>query len=65
MPPNDMTPLHVHRRDSQTTYVLEGKVTIYLPDGSHVLGPGECIHQRAGVPQTERVTSTRQASAGP
>jgi quercetin dioxygenase-like cupin family protein len=61
MPPNDMTPLHVHRRDSQTTYVLESEVTIYLPDGSHVLGPGECIHQPAGVPQTERVTSTRQA----
>jgi quercetin dioxygenase-like cupin family protein len=61
MPPDDMTPLHIHRRDSQTTYVLEGEVTIYLPDGSHVLGPGDCIHQPAGVPQTERVTSTHQA----
>jgi quercetin dioxygenase-like cupin family protein len=61
MPPEDMTPLHVHRRDSQTTYVLEGEVTIWLPDGVHVLGPGDCIHQPSGVPQTERVTSARPA----
>jgi quercetin dioxygenase-like cupin family protein len=61
MPPGDMTPLHVHRRDSQTTYVLEGEVTIWLPGESHVLGPGGCIHQPAGVPQTERVTSAGPA----
>jgi hypothetical protein len=61
MPPGDMTPLHVHRRDGQTTYVLEGEVTIYLPHGSHVLRSGKGMHQPAGVPQTERVTSTHQA----
>lgn len=57
-PPDDMTPLHIHRRDSQTTYVLEGEVTVYLPGESRVLKPGECIHQPAGVPHTERVTSS-------
>ena len=57
MPPGDMTPLHVHRRDSQTTYVLDGEVTFYLGGESRVCGPGECIHQPAGVPQTEQVTS--------
>jgi quercetin dioxygenase-like cupin family protein len=61
IPPGYMTPLHVHRHDTQTTYVLEGEVTIYLPDGSHVLGPGEFIHQPAGVRQTERVTSNAPA----
>jgi quercetin dioxygenase-like cupin family protein len=60
-PPDDMTPLHVHRRDGQTTYVLEGEMTIYLPGRTHVLRPGECIHQPAGVPQTEHVTSTEPA----
>ena len=54
-PADDMIPLHVHRQDSQTVYVLEGEVTFYLPGESRVLGPGECIHQPAGVPQTERV----------
>jgi uncharacterized RmlC-like cupin family protein len=63
MPPNDMTPLHAHQRDSQTTYVLEGEVTIYLPDVTRVLGPGECIYQPAGVPQTEKVTSDGPARA--
>ncbi len=61
MPPDDMTPLHVHRHDSQTTFVLEGEVTIYLPGREHVLAPGQCVHQPAGVPQTERVTSSTPA----
>lgn len=61
MPPNDMTPLHAHQRDSQTTYVLEGEVTIYLPDVTRVLRPGECIYQAAGVPETEKVTSVGPA----
>lgn len=56
-PADEWLPLHVHRVDSQTTYVLEGEITFYLPDGAYVLGPGECIHQPAGVPQTEHVTS--------
>jgi quercetin dioxygenase-like cupin family protein len=60
-PPEDMTPLHVHRRDSQTIYVLEGELTVYLPGMSRVLRRGECIHQPAGVPQTGRVTSTEPA----
>ena len=57
MPPNDMTPLHLHQHDSQTIYVLEGEVTIHLPGVTRVLRRGECIYQPAGVPQTERVTS--------
>ena len=60
-PPDDMPPLHVHRHDSQTTYVLEGEVTFYLPGESRVLGAGECIHQPPGIPQTERVTSSDPA----
>lgn len=61
MPPGDMTPLHVHRHQSQTTYVLEGEVTFSLPGRSVVCGPGECVYQPAGVPQTERVTSSGPA----
>jgi quercetin dioxygenase-like cupin family protein len=61
MPPGDMTPLHVHHGESQTTYVLEGEVTIWLPGVSRVLRPGDSIHQAPGVPQTERVTSAEPA----
>lgn len=56
-PAGEMTPLHIHRRDSQTTYVLEGEVTFYEPGESRVCGAGEWIHHLAGVPQTERITS--------
>jgi quercetin dioxygenase-like cupin family protein len=62
MPPGDMTPLHVHRGESQTTCVLDGEVTIWLPGGvSRVLRPGDSTHQAPGVPQTERVTSAEPA----
>ena len=61
MPPDDMTPLHLHRHESQTVLVLEGEVTIWLPGVLRVLGHGECVHLPAGVPHTERVTSTEGA----
>jgi mannose-6-phosphate isomerase-like protein (cupin superfamily) len=57
-PPDDWTPLHLHRDDSQTTYVLEGELTVYTPGSARALGPGDCIHQPPGVPQTEHVTSS-------
>jgi mannose-6-phosphate isomerase-like protein (cupin superfamily) len=52
-----MTPLHIHRDDSQTVYVLEGEVTFNLPGVTRVCGPGELVYTPAGTPQTERVTS--------
>jgi quercetin dioxygenase-like cupin family protein len=61
MPPDDITPLHLHRHESQTVVVLEGEVTIWLPGVSRTLGPGESIHLPADVPHTERVTSTEGA----
>lgn len=60
-PAGDWTPLHVHRNDSQTTYLLEGEVTFHLPGETRTLGPGECILQPAAVPQTEQVTSAGPA----
>ena len=60
-PPGDWTPLHVHRRESQTTYVIEGEATVHLPEGPRVLGPGSCAFQPAGVPHTEEITSAGPA----
>jgi len=57
MPPDEWTPLHVHRRDSQTTYALDGELTIHLGDETRILKPGDCILQPAGVRQTGHVTS--------
>jgi mannose-6-phosphate isomerase-like protein (cupin superfamily) len=56
-PPDQMTPLHVHRRADQTHYVLEGEQTFYLPGTSFATGPGECAYGPRNVPHTERATS--------
>ena len=56
-PPEQMTPLHIHRRADQTHYVLEGEQTFYLPATSFAAGPGECAYGPMNVPHTERCTS--------
>jgi mannose-6-phosphate isomerase-like protein (cupin superfamily) len=60
-PPDEWTPLHVHRDSDQTQYVLEGELTVYLPDRSLVLGPGDCVNTPMNVPHTEHVTSAAPA----
>jgi mannose-6-phosphate isomerase-like protein (cupin superfamily) len=56
-PPDEMTPLHVHKHSDQTQYVLEGELTFYLPGASLVIGAGECACGPMNVPHTEHVTS--------
>jgi mannose-6-phosphate isomerase-like protein (cupin superfamily) len=56
-PPDEWTPLHVHRDSDQTQYVMEGELTVYLPGRTLVLGPGQCVNTPMGVPHTEHVTS--------
>jgi mannose-6-phosphate isomerase-like protein (cupin superfamily) len=60
-PADEWTPLHVHRHDSQATYVLEGEITFYVGADSRTLGPGECIYHPAAVPQTEHIVSAQPA----
>jgi mannose-6-phosphate isomerase-like protein (cupin superfamily) len=69
-PPGDMPPLHVHERDDEGFFVLEGELTLWVGDAEPVvLGPGEFVNAPAGVPHTYRVTSAEPASwllpAGP
>jgi mannose-6-phosphate isomerase-like protein (cupin superfamily) len=37
----NMPPLHVHRRDDETFYVLEGELTLFVAGEQIVLGPGQ------------------------
>ena len=53
----DMPPLHVHRREDEVFYVLEGRVSLHLPDGSLELGPGESAFAPRDVPHVYRVES--------
>ena len=57
-PPGDMPPLHVHERDDEGFFVLEGELTLWVGDAEPVvLGPGEFANAPAGVPHTYCVTS--------
>ncbi len=53
----NMPPLHVHRRDDETFYVLEGEVTLFVADEQIVLGPGEAAFAPRDVPHAYRVES--------
>jgi quercetin dioxygenase-like cupin family protein len=52
------TPLHVHRDDDESFYVLEGDVTFWLGDDPPVRGrPGTFVHVPGGVAHAFRVDS--------
>jgi mannose-6-phosphate isomerase-like protein (cupin superfamily) len=53
----DMPPLHVHRRDDETFYVLEGELRLFVADEQIVLGPGQAAYAPRDVPHTYRVES--------
>jgi quercetin dioxygenase-like cupin family protein len=55
----DMPPLHVHHDGDETFYVLEGELSLHLPDGSVTLGAGEAFFAPRGVPHVYRIESER------
>jgi len=55
----NMPPLHVHRRNDETFYVLEGDVRLFLGDREIVLARGQAALAPRGVPHSYRVESDR------
>ena len=53
----DMPPLHVHRRDDETFYVLDGELTLFVAGEQIVLGPGQAAFAPRDVPHAYRVES--------
>jgi quercetin dioxygenase-like cupin family protein len=53
-PAGDQPPLHVHRNEDETFYVLEGEVTLWVGEKTYVLRPGDCAFAPRGVPHTLR-----------
>jgi mannose-6-phosphate isomerase-like protein (cupin superfamily) len=49
-PPGVETPLHVHYRDDEGFYVLEGSVTIQVGEETVELGPGQHAYGPRDVP---------------
>jgi quercetin dioxygenase-like cupin family protein len=55
-PAGTATPLHVHSREAEAFYLLDGTLT-YLAGGDlHRLSPGSFIYLPSGVPHAFRVT---------
>ncbi len=55
-PAGEMPPLHVHAYESETFYIAEGSMTLWVGDAAPVtLGPGECATAPPGLPHTYRV----------
>jgi hypothetical protein len=52
-----MPPLHVHREDDETLFVLDGSLTLLQPGGEVSLGPGDAFRAERGIPHVYRVES--------
>lgn len=51
----DMPPLHVHHTHDEGFLLLEGELSLFLPDREVALGPGEFVLAPRGVPHTYQV----------
>ena len=51
-PASHQAPLHVHYRDDEGFYVLEGSVTIHVGEQTVELGPGQHAYGPRDVPHT-------------
>ena len=53
------TPLHVHRQDDESFYVIEGELTVYLEDSDHPIpaSAGAFVHIPGGVVHAFQVES--------
>ena len=57
-PPGIATPLHVHTREAEAFYVLDGTMSYQAGDELHQLTAGSFIYLPAGIPHAFRVTGT-------
>lgn len=56
-PGGPAAPLHVHRCEDETFYVLEGELTLLVGGEVHRAGPGSLVHAPRDVPHTFAVDS--------
>jgi mannose-6-phosphate isomerase-like protein (cupin superfamily) len=54
VPPMVDTPLHVHSREDELFYIVEGEHIVQRGDEEFRLGPGEAVFCPRGVPHSQR-----------
>jgi len=57
--PGAEPPMHVHHREDECFYVIEGRLKLYLGEEELVLEPGESAFLPRNVPHTFRILSSR------
>jgi mannose-6-phosphate isomerase-like protein (cupin superfamily) len=53
--PGDMAPLHIHHTHDEGFLLLEGELSLFLPNREIALRPGEFVLAPRGVPHTYQV----------
>ena len=57
-PPRHEAPLHVHHREDEAFYILEGSATIHVGDESFDVGPGDYAVGARDIPHRYRSAPT-------
>jgi mannose-6-phosphate isomerase-like protein (cupin superfamily) len=52
IPPQNGSPPHIHHREDETFYILEGELTFQIEDRKVVVPPGSFLHAPKGVPHS-------------
>jgi mannose-6-phosphate isomerase-like protein (cupin superfamily) len=55
--PRDAPPLHIHRGEDETVFVLEGRCSFHIADTRFEAGRGALVHAPRGLPHRFIVTS--------
>ncbi len=59
VPPGGGPPPHVHSREDECFYVLEGEITFQIGDERRTAGPGTFVHMPIGTPHAFQNESDR------
>ena len=54
------TPLHVHEREDELFYVLEGEHVFQVGEEEHRAGPGDLVFAPRGIPHSQRRVKPRE-----
>jgi quercetin dioxygenase-like cupin family protein len=61
MPPEFGSPYHVHHREDESFYVLQGQVAFVFEGKWHTAGPGDFVFGPRNIPHGFKVTGTTSA----
>ncbi len=58
VPARDMPPLHIHHNEDEGFYLVNGSLSLFMPDRQVDLEPGDFVLAPRGVPHVYRVGDT-------